>query len=241
MAVTAADLDADGDLDLAVSDGECRTSAVRTLLNRGDGSFPAPVQHRLDFGAPGDLKAVDVNRDGDLDIAVLDANRVFLLENLGEGGFGAPLEVPVSAGLRAFATADFDGDGDDDFVCGGEGLLQVENLSSPFSRDANGDGIPDDCQDGSATPFQRGDASGDSRLDLSDAVVVLGHLFGGTGAIRCDKAADANDDGRVDVSDPVVLLRHLFAGGGPLPPPFAGCGRDPTPDALGCEEFPRCR
>jgi hypothetical protein len=31
-----------------------------------------------------------------------------------------------------------------------------------------------------------------------------------------------------------ALLVRLFQGGPPLPPPGAPCGRDSTPDALGC-------
>ena len=52
--------------------------------------------------------------------------------------------------------------------------------------------------------------------------------------------ADANDSGAIDIADAISILSHLFASAGPLPAPFGGCGTDPTPDQLGCGNFPPC-
>jgi hypothetical protein len=82
-------------------------------------------------------------------------------------------------------------------------------------------------------PFLRGDASGDGRLDLADAVQTLEYLFLGARRLSCLDAGDADDDGEVLVTDAVRILLHLFAGGPGLPAPFPGPGFDPTPDALG--------
>ncbi len=79
--------------------------------------------------------------------------------------------------------------------------------------------------------FTRGDATGDGRAGITDAIAVLEYLFR-DGAIDCEEAADANDDGYLDIADPVRLLLALFAGALPLAPPFPACGPDPTPDAL---------
>ncbi len=84
--------------------------------------------------------------------------------------------------------------------------------------------------------FIRGNANDDARVDLSDAVYVLGHLFLGQPAPPCVKAADANDDGRMDISDAVYVLSFLFLGADPIPAPYPECGVDPTADALTCEE-----
>ena len=85
---------------------------------------------------------------------------------------------------------------------------------------------------GDISIFVRGDANGDDKLDISDAVTVLGYLFIGRGAPDCSDAADANDDGFIDISDPIAILMSLFLSSGPLPPPSGKRGVDPTPDNL---------
>jgi hypothetical protein len=88
--------------------------------------------------------------------------------------------------------------------------------------------------------FRRGDADGRSGLDITDAIVTLAFLFAGGPAPTCVDAADANDSGLVDLSDAVYTLGHLFLGTPAPPEPFASCGVDPTPDALGCQEHAPC-
>jgi hypothetical protein len=63
------------------------------------------------------------------------------------------------------------------------------------------------------TVRERGDANGDGRVDLSDAVLILFSLFGGSGPLPCERIADSNGNGDVDLSDAVFLLGYLFAGG----------------------------
>ncbi|MFN0058763.1 MAG: metallophosphoesterase [Planctomycetota bacterium] len=82
--------------------------------------------------------------------------------------------------------------------------------------------------------FIRADANGDSAFNIADAIAVLSHLFQSL-AVPCRAALDANDDGAVNIADAVHQLSTLFSGGAPPPPPHPGCGVDPTPDALGCE------
>jgi hypothetical protein len=95
-----------------------------------------------------------------------------------------------------------------------------------------------------------GDVNGDGKLDLSDAVWLLGHLFlgapgqetlpceGGTASSpgQGDLAlADVNGDGRIDLSDPVRTLGFLFLG---LDPQALGteCVR-----IEGCQENALCQ
>jgi len=89
----------------------------------------------------------------------------------------------------------------------------------------------------SACRFIRGDANGDNRVDISDVVILLMSIFeSGHDLLRCEDAGDANDDGVLDIADPIRILGRLFADGPPFPPPYPGCGTDPTPDALRCSE-----
>jgi hypothetical protein len=81
--------------------------------------------------------------------------------------------------------------------------------------------------------YVRGDATRDGRVDISDAIRILGALFLGS-ALPCLDAADTNDDGQLNITDAIYLLGFLFLGGPEPPPPFPGEGEDPTPDALDC-------
>ncbi len=92
--------------------------------------------------------------------------------------------------------------------------------------------------------FKRGDANADGKVDISDVLSVVNHLFLGGAAPPCSDAADANDDGSVDISDALAVVNFLFLGGAPIPPPGpTNCGPDPTADAagmdLGCRAYPR--
>ena len=76
--------------------------------------------------------------------------------------------------------------------------------------------------------FHRGDANGDGRLNISDPVAILVHLFGGS-PLGCTEAGNADDDIVVNITDAVHLLNHLFGGGPPPPfpgPPGSPCGFD---------------
>ncbi len=90
------------------------------------------------------------------------------------------------------------------------------------------------------TPFQRGDSNSDSSLDIADAIFTLSYLFAQGPSPSCLDAADANDDGAVDLADGIFILQSLFAIGPAIPPPYPGCGVDPTVDELDCLEYRPC-
>jgi len=97
---------------------------------------------------------------------------------------------------------------------------------------------------GPAVPtFRRGDADGSGEADLTDAVVVLAHLFLGGGTPTCRDAADTDDNGSLELTDGIFLLSFLFQGGGtpPAPGPFS-CGPDTTPSPDNAEPcvYPAC-
>ena len=95
--------------------------------------------------------------------------------------------------------------------------------------------------------FHRGDVDGDGELLITDAVVLLSHLFLGGSAPSCREASDANNDGSVELTDAVALLNFLFLSGpppAPPGPPSNPCGEDPDPKGgsfdLGCEAYRAC-
>lgn len=88
-----------------------------------------------------------------------------------------------------------------------------------------------------AGAFIRGDANGDTTIDLADAISVLDFLFSGGTNPACQNAADANDDDQINIADAVQILDALFVGGAPLPPPGNGsCLSDPTTGSLTCSQ-----
>jgi hypothetical protein len=87
--------------------------------------------------------------------------------------------------------------------------------------------------------FLRGDADLDGSVAITDAILVLNHLFLGGAAPACEDPADANDDGALDLSDPISMLEHLFLGAPGLPPPGPLTpGHDVTPDPYPCGDVP---
>ncbi|MEM7230661.1 MAG: hypothetical protein AAF517_00715 [Planctomycetota bacterium] len=90
-----------------------------------------------------------------------------------------------------------------------------------------------------ASGFIRGEINGDARIDIADAIYLLGYLFRDGPAPTCDDASDTNDDGLLNVSDVAYFVLWRFAGGEPPPPPTVSCDEDPTDDALECDTFPQ--
>jgi hypothetical protein len=89
--------------------------------------------------------------------------------------------------------------------------------------------------------FIRGNANGDSRVDVADPVWLLNELFRGGPATTCREAADANDDGQVNITDPVHVLGFQFRGSEPPPPPYPLCAPDVDGDGVSCLEMqPGC-
>ena len=76
--------------------------------------------------------------------------------------------------------------------------------------------------------LRRGDFNGNDRIDISDPVALLVHLFAAGAAPRCAVLADSNSDGAANVTDVIFTLNYLFAGG-------------PTPADLTHEEQDACR
>lgn len=75
-----------------------------------------------------------------------------------------------------------------------------------------------------ATPFIRCDVNDSGRLEISDAIWILGELFLGNRETACPAARDCDADGEWRITDAVYALTHLFLGGLPPPAPFPECG-----------------
>ena len=58
-----------------------------------------------------------------------------------------------------------------------------------------------------------GDANGDLKVNISDAVYLINYVFSGGNPPGCMQEGDANADSRVNVSDAVYLINYVFSGG----------------------------
>ena len=82
--VVTADLDGDGDADMAAA----AITSVSIFLNLGKGQFAPPSVFQFG-GSANSLASGDFDRDGDLDLAVgfLNAGKVTVIVNAGDGSF----------------------------------------------------------------------------------------------------------------------------------------------------------
>jgi len=89
--------------------------------------------------------------------------------------------------------------------------------------------------------FRRGDANGDSRIGLTDAILVIQNIFvWKLLEFDCKDMLDVNDDDQLNIADPVHLLSYLFMKGPEPAAPFDTCGPDsPDIDGLDCKT-PNC-
>jgi len=130
-------------------------------------------------------------------------------------GNAPPLASGEELGLRAVAASD------------DRGVGVLEN------------GIRYQAPDGGAS-FIRGDPNQDGKVNISDAINVLGFLFlGNPTSIACLDAADGDASGHIDLTDAIFVLQFLFLGGREPAPPFPTCG-SPATALLGCGSFNAC-
>ena len=231
-AITVADLDGNGTLDLAVTNYESRTLGI--LFGDGNGGFSAPTIVTCPGAVVLGATAVgDFNRDGKNDLAITCGDSVGILLGDGKGGFSFAGKY-YSAGGVAVAAGDFNGDGKLDLA-----VSDYEKVGILLG-DGNGGFSP-------VTVFPSGmygvvrslavaDFNGDGKQDLAlgsesdgegNAVgLLLGDGNGGFASpityatCNCEAVAmaavDFNGDGKPDLAavyedgDIIVVLTNIY-------------------------------
>jgi hypothetical protein len=107
-AVTIGDFNGDGLADLAaVNAGGAGSNNVNVLFGNGDGTFKSAVAYPVGSG-PSAVATGDFNNDGNLDLAVTDANNtVDILLNNGNGTFQTAVPYPANSDPVSVATGYF--------------------------------------------------------------------------------------------------------------------------------------
>ena len=227
-AAVAADLDDDGDLDLAVANEGA--SSVSILLNNGSGAFSAFGGPRTVRSGPRAIVAGDFDRDGIRDLAVSSnvTNEVSVLRGTGGGNFAAVAWFAAGSGPDGLAAADVDGDTDLDLlVCNHVSSGAVAFLRNTSTFGAISFALPDTFAvgpeptsifvgplDGNATlDFAVANAltanrltvlHGDGTGDFDDVTPEILSLTGGDTTLTSVVGADFDGDGDTDLAATVL-------------------------------------
>lgn len=170
VALCAADVDNDNDLDLAVANEGSQPLSV--LLNAGDGSFLPADNYGAYYAQGKNICASDLNLDGFPDIVILEESGRFIrFENDGNGIFNDyPDEGYMPGQADAVFSADMDGDTDNDIVT-------IGNLISIRFNDGSGLFEPNGKFYDIGMPwikFSGSDFTSDSSVDIH----IIGYKWG---------------------------------------------------------------
>ncbi len=129
--VAVGDLNGDGIPDLAITldGGALNSQGIGVALGNGDGTFqpvnvppyPTTLQPNYRQPYPGDIRLVDLDGDGNLDLVYNNTNfgTVGVMYGIGDGTFYDPVEYPVGVNIYGLALGDLNGDGAVDVVTAG--------------------------------------------------------------------------------------------------------------------------
>ncbi|MCJ7507958.1 MAG: FG-GAP-like repeat-containing protein, partial [candidate division Zixibacteria bacterium] len=165
--VFAADLDGDGDLDLATANREGKTVSI--LLNNGDAAFGSFSEYSVGGNEPYSVFVADLDADADLDLVTANpfGDNVSVLLNNGDATFSSSTEYSAGAYPNFVFAADLDSDGDLDLATANPdvGIVSVllNNGNATFSPHTEYpvNGIP--------WSVFAADLDGDGNLDLATA------------------------------------------------------------------------
>jgi hypothetical protein len=125
----AADLDGDGDIDLAIPH---QAPEVLSILTNNGAGFFSPATIAFPGGDPSAVDAGDIDGDGAIDLALSKADAsgsAAILTNDGAGGFLPPTFLAGTFSGTSVVIADLDADGQQDLVVSTQWLRNVDGVS----------------------------------------------------------------------------------------------------------------
>jgi hypothetical protein len=170
--VVAADLDGDGDVDLATANEVENTVSV--LFNRGNITFTLPLTFNVG-DRPFNIVADDFDGNGSIDLATSDfgSSTVSVLRNSGNGFFAPAVLYETNANPATMTSGDIDGDGDSDVV--------MRNSVFFDDGDRQGNSI--------SVLLNNGDATFNSPISFTVGEVPVGLIL-----------EDLDDNGKLDIA-----------------------------------------
>ena len=214
-----ADIDGDGAADVvSVADGQ--VFVLRRVHVAGE-TQRTDIQFDVSATA---VQTLDDERDASTYLLVGTRIGLIVLTADEAGGFRRAGDYSLPDTPGAIEVGHFDGDAWADAAVANLGAMGSITILRGKGPDTHGE------------EFLRGDADRDLKVSITDAIVILRHLFLGSGPLKCEDAADVDDSGQIDITDSIALLGYLFLGTPhpPAPGPLE-LGPDPTPDTLHCQ------
>ena len=96
-----------------------------------------------------------------------------------------------------------------DEMAEGDYAVKVQNARYSLSSGATSVAMEDVTSLLTVENYTKGDANGDSMVDIADAVCIVNHIVGKATPSFIEAAADANGDGVVDIADAVRIVNLI--------------------------------
>jgi hypothetical protein len=252
-ATVAADLNDDGDIDIATANSNTNNISIR--LNNGNGTF-APNTDFAAGGRPQSIEVADFNGDNMPDIAIATSftDSVVLFANDGNAQFFRLSSVQVGSSPNAIVAGDFNSDGDMDLavantysdnvtVLGNNGLGEFTSIANfPVGEEPYSICAADLDNDGNIDLATSNDVSGSVSVLLNNSnggfslETEYNVVFGPISVV----AADLNGDGFVDLattSDTADSISILINNGDATFASYYAYGAGDTPVYGSCGDY----
>jgi hypothetical protein len=203
------DFNHDGKLDFAAAQYD--TGQVSVFMGNGNGSFQLNATYNVGDVASGrSIAAVDMTKDGNLDLVVCGSQSVSVLLGNGDGTFQNPVTTPITTSpgttLSGFAVADFTSDGTPDVAVGANNGVDV------LPGNGNGTfGQPTFTNTGNVNVSGAADFNGSGHQDLITRTVYDTTNGFATGPTGYASIFPGNGDGTFGA---ITSANTIFASGG---------------------------
>ncbi len=173
--IVAFDLNGDVYPDLAVATSGGGQNFASVFVNN-NGTLSGPTNYPVGGTSPGHIAAVDIDRDGRLDLITVNqgSGNISTLSSAGGGTFAAPVTFQVGTNPQTLTIADFDGDTMPDIA-----VTNQDSGSTTVLINAGtppGDGCYANCDNSSTPPV----------LNVNDFGCFLNHFAIGDSYANCD-------------------------------------------------------